>query len=203
MSFTKPKVGWAVVLVLVAGSIVYDAMFHFDSDLIQVKRAHSSAQRHWNLFYGQEYVFNDSSIKYQGDIEAMRPLIEPNSVLLSDISTSYYIAAQLPVFLPNIHRHHKRHSLHKWRDLLDSKAVCQLDEPEQRARLKEFIQSNAGDITQVNAEFRYMLVNKDQDNINMRNDCLSQTRSSFVRNVNGVANTIYDGEFLRLYRIID
>ena len=49
--------------------------------------------------------------------------------------------------------------------------------------------------------FRYILVNKDQVNRNLKLDCLSQTRRAMINNVEQFATQVYDGEFLRLYKI--
>lgn len=192
--------GLQITIIIVI--IVFDSSQHFDRDRIQIKREHRSAQRNWNLFYGQKYVFQDSSIKYREDFEDLSEVIKPNSVMLADISTSYYVSAQLPLFIKNSHRHHRGYNSWIWNDFVDSSALCYLDLAPRRELFSTFIMDQRREEQQKNTfRFRYLFVNKDQVNLNMRNDCMSQTRTAFINHIDEFANLVFDGNYFMVYEL--
>lgn len=189
-------------LFLTLGLVAKDSYTKFSSESILLKRQNKSAQRHWNLFYGQRYVYEDSSFKYAKDMGKLSELVAPGSVVLSDISTSYYLAAEIPVFVKNIHRHHRGSGSGIWASLLRSKHACYLDQPERYAAFMKFIDQERNASTRPgNQPLRYFVVNKDQINLNMRNDCLSQRRTAFIKNADGFAKLAFDGTYLMLYEL--
>ena len=50
-------------------------------------------------------------------------------------------------------------------------------------------------------ELRYILVNKDVKNLNLRLDCLWTARKRLIKYVGGLAELKYEGEYLNLYQI--
>jgi len=201
LSNAKRGVAGLVCVGLVALTCV-EVYPRFDRNVIDLKRQHKSAQRNWHLFYGQEYVFNDASLKYQNDFEEIIKIVQSDSVLLADISTSYYAAAYLPLFIVNTHRHHGKYMIPRWHSFLEARHGCYLDVPARRDQFKSFLVKERLRAEQKGASaIRYLMVNKDQINLNLKNDCLSQTRTAFIQNVDGIANLTFDGEYLMLFEL--
>ncbi|RBP51501.1 hypothetical protein [Arenicella xantha] len=188
---------------LLLGIVGYDAKLHFSQDLVDAKKSVRSAQRHWSLFYHQSNVYIDSSIRYQNDFVRLKTIVEPGSMVMTDLATSYYVAAQLPVYVPNIHRHHRRNDLPSWRRFLDNEHACYLNQEAHLEALSRFIKAKSLASNERVARWRYIIVNKDQENRNLRLDCLSQTRRAMINNILEFADIEYDGEYLRLYKLTD
>ena len=182
--------------------VVVDTLPRFRQQTVELKRQHQSAQRNWNVFYGQKYVYTDSAIKYQADFTALQNILQPESVVLTDLATSYYVASHLPLYVRNVHRHHGRQHGDDWYRLLQARHACFLDQPERKKAFAEFVdkerlkRQNTGQL-----EFRYLIVNKDQENLNLKLDCMSQSRTAFISNIDDIAEMVFDGEFLRVYEL--
>lgn len=180
--------------------VVNDAMIHFDADRVSVKRQHQSAQRHWSAFYSQNYTYADSSFRYQYDIRNIAELIEPNQLVLSDLPSSYYLAAELPVFLLNAHAHHLRD--YNSRQLIDGFYPCYIDQEESLSKVKAFIKRNR---TQPEGKshprLKYWVINRDPINLNLRKECLATRGKYIATGLQHLGELIYQGEFLWLYQI--
>jgi hypothetical protein len=182
--------------------IVYDSSPHFDESLIQLKRDHRSAQRNWNIFYGQRFVYYDSDFRLQTDLAEIAKIIEPDSLALADLATSYYAASELPVYVRNVHQHHGRHTSISWAGILHSRSACYLALPEKYSQFQQFIADQqrvlkiSGDIP-----FSYVLVNKDIRNLNLRYDCLWNGRTGLLANIERLAELKFEGEYLNLYEL--
>ena len=187
------------LLVTLIVLIFIDASFHFDQERIQVKRQHQSAQRHWNLFYKQNYTYIDSSFKYDQDIQKIRTIIEPNKLLLSDKATSYYLAAELPVYVTNVQPHHN--NSWSWTRFLNKRYACYLENDDSLEMVQSFIQDKSRSDEGSKQYFKYWVVNKDKSNLNLRFDCLSARSSSIAEGVIKVSELIYEGEYLSLYQL--
>lgn len=197
-----PAVWSSLSIIALLLLIAFDARVHFDADLIQLKRQHKSAQKNWNLFYDQRYVYADSAFRYEADFESISQLIEPNTVIFSDISTSYYSASYLPVYVKNIHRHHGRLDWSGVSDLLSGRKACYLQDPENVSFLAQYFRDHNALMREQNLpEFRYILVNKDVKNLNLRLDCLWTARERLMRFVGGLSALKYEGQYLNLYQI--
>lgn len=202
MSILQKQLLVFIALVAVLFLLVYDAKPHFDKELVQVKRENNSAQRNWSLFYGQRFVFYESAFRYQDDINRIRELIEPGQIVLSDLATSYYAAASLPVYVRNVHRHHGRTHSSNWLKLLDRRTACNLHQPDAFLAFKKFIvDAQRNSASRGQPQFKYVLVNKDSNNKNLRLDCLWHRRALLMKNIARVSKLKYEGEFLSLYEI--
>lgn len=192
----------AVVVLCLLGVIVYDSRYHFDKGLIHLKRQHKSAQKNWNLFYGQQYVFTDSGFRYEADFTAMKGFIDPRSAVLSDISTSYYMSTYLPVYIKNIHRHHGRYDSNGIASYLNSRQACYLQDPKNIALSKTFFKKhNALMKRRGLAEIRYIVVNRDVKNLNLRQDCLWTSHQRLLAYLDKLATLKYTGQYLSLFEI--
>jgi hypothetical protein len=187
-----------VVLALLA----HESRHHFDPRLIQLKRQDNSAQANWNLFYGQRFVYYDSSFRYQADMDQIIELIRPGRVLLSDLATSYYAAASLPVYVKNVQRHHGRWQSLQWRNLFEDELACNLHDEEISLAFKEFVYADRSfSETKGLPKFEYLLLNKDQHNKNVRLDCIWNSRAAFAASLEKFSTLIYEGEYLSLYKV--
>lgn len=191
----------AIFLFSVIAIMVFDSRIHFSIDLLEAKKEVQSPQRHWNLFYTQQHVYNDASFRYLEDFAKLNERMIPGQLMLADRASSYYSAAELPVFVPNIHAHHKRSALPAWKLFLDSRHACNLGQAGRFLKFQEFIVRWQRGVEGSRMPFTYVLVNKDQINSNLRLDCLSQTRRAMIRQLASIASIEFDGDYLRLYKL--
>ncbi|MFT6409073.1 MAG: hypothetical protein ACJAQ6_002496 [Arenicella sp.] len=202
MASSLRHVGAAIGLLLIVSMVVYDSSSHFDKGLIQVKRQNGSAQRNWNIFYGQRFVYYDGPFRYLEDLRSIGQLIEPRKLILSDLATSYYSSAALPSYVSNIHRHQGRNHSFEWSEMLDKRVACNFHQDDGLNEFKQFIALESLRSREYKRpEFSYVLVNKDVNNRNVRLDCMWQRRASLIENIEKLASEVYDGEYLRLYKL--
>ena len=191
----KATIFSSLVLVIVGALLVYDSKFHFDAEIVRVKSENYSAQRHWNSNYTQGYVYKDSSIRYDQDFSSIKNLIRPNSVLLSDLATSYFAAAMLPVHVVNIHRHQGRNRWTELINFLDKQYLCYMEFEENRQHVSDFFKGNS--------DLDYVLINKDRINGNRERDCLAFRSDTMIEHLPKFSNLLWEGEFLNLYSVRD
>ena len=180
-----------VALVALISIVVYDSSFHFGANIINLKRNNYSAQRNWNINYGQRFVFDDSSMRYHADLTRIGGLIEPGSTLISDIATSYYAAAELAVYVPNVQPHHGRRSDRFWDTFLRQRLLCYLGEKTVDDRLRSFLRERRNKL--------YIIVNKDRTNSNRKLDCLASRSNLLVSQLPRFSEPLWQGEYLNLY----
>lgn len=192
------------VFLSIVALIGYDAMPHFDEDLVHLKRGHRSAQRDWNVHYDQSYVFNDSSMRYQTDLNAIEAIIEPDHIVLSDLATSYFLAAHLPIYAKNVHPHQGRNQSVAWRQFLNDKTACYLGQDGNMLKFRRFVknQNNRANKNKTPL-FKYVVVNKDIKNLNLKYGCLWHARGRLSDAMAEISSLRYAGEFLDLYELND
>ncbi len=182
--------------------ITRDSRFHFNRERIEEKRLHWSAVRHWSIYYSPKYVTIDSPFRYDNDIEKIRELIEPGFALLSDLATSYYAAATLPVYVRNIHRHHGLDSIAGLEGFLQRGHLCYLKDPYHIKRLSEYLQKDAFASKRNNwPVLKYILINKDKENSQLRRDCIAVHSKDIIDNLSNIAQLVYEGDYLVLFRL--
>jgi len=194
---------WSVCLaVCILMVVVNDARYHFDKDLVVTKRKHRSPQRDWSAFYGQNFVYYDASMRYEKDFSGISHLVDSRSIIFSDLATSYYSAAYLPVYVRNVHRHHGTTIPKNWPRLLDGRKHCYLHIPENIEEFEEFVRSENRFSKQANAPMlKYVLVNNDEFNRNPRFDCFWNGRKAAIDSLEKIATKLYAGEYLILYEL--
>lgn len=192
----------STVLLSLLALVAYDARTHFDADLISLKRQGKSAQRNWSLFYSQNNVYQNSSIRYADDLAGIAKLIENNSVVLTDHASSYYLAAETRAFVKNIHNHHGGNREAKWNTVIGRQYACFPDSPDRLELLIAFIQTQkAYAKRQSRPQFNYILINKDKQNRNLRMDCLSARHGTLNKQYASILPTVYAGQYLTLYSL--
>ena len=196
------KRSFALLAVLVF--LAYESRHHFNQELIQAKRQHNSSQKNWNVFYGQRFVYYDGIFRYQADLDQIQKLIKPGHIVLSDLASSYYVAASLPLYVKNVHRHHGRSHSVDWKPLLDQGLACNLHKDETLKEFKDFVyKGRAIAFDKGQPVFEYILINRDLNNRNVRQDCLWSRRELFIKNIVQVSALIYEGDYFDLYQVID
>lgn len=190
----------AVVLVAVVCTIVVDTRSHFDQGLVDLKIKHRSAQRHWNVYFSQNQVFFNSSLRYREDFRQIESLLPKDSLVLSDLATSYYAAAVLPAYVINIHRHHGRDKRKLWTAFVAKHHVCYFERDAVRAAFLRELEQHLSQIRVPQLQLGYFILNKDKDNRNLRDDCLSLRSGWIAANIDWIADLQYAGEYLNLYR---
>ena len=191
------------LLLAAVALLVFDSRYHFDDDLITLKRQHQSDQQNWSTFYPQENVYYGSSFRYQNDFARIAEILVPDKTLYSDLGTSYYAAASLPVNVVNVHHHQGRGAQYHWRQFLDARYACYLEFEENREKLRNFIADQKKSIDpESRHSFDYVLLNKDTDNAVLRTDCFSHRQHILQIELPKLLNPLYTGEFLNLYQVM-
>ena len=185
-------------IALVLSLIVYDSKLHFDKERILIKRKHNSGQRHWNLFYGQNFVFYDSAMRYQHDLTEIKKLIEPSSVVLSDLATSYYLAGSTGAYVRNVHQHQGRNTSYRFSQFLNAETFCYLNTDEHLNDVIDFLKIEFSNRSSV-PTFRYIALNNDSKNKNVRSDCIFHRRNVIEGAIKAFSSKVYSGDFLDLY----
>lgn len=194
----------SLVLFLLAAIIVTDGLFHFNPEVVEAKRKNASPQRHWGIGDMQRYIYRDSSIRYQEDFARMAKAIEPGYAILSDLPTSYYAAAELPVYVINLHRHHdaRRAGARKfYRAMLN---LCYLEDAYHRQAFQQFLrQDRKKAIANGWPPLRYVLLNKDKGNSLLHDQCIAMRSDQLEVTLLKIGQLLYEGEHLNLYRLND
>jgi len=191
-----------LTLLTLLALVVYDSRTHFDANLVELKRQNNSPQRSWSIFYSQNNVYQNSSIRYANDLVAIAGIIEKDSVVLSDIASSYYVAAASPAFVKNIHQHHGASRQPEWSMMLRRQSACFPDRTGQREMFLEFIQEqNLLAKRKGQPLLKYMLVNNDSLNKNLGKDCLASRNGTLNKEYTNFFPTVFRGEYLSLYRL--
>ncbi len=190
------------LLLLIGGVIVYDSGYHFSRELVQKKWARRSPQGNWNIWYNSTYVDHNSPFRYQTDLVEMEKRIEPGYSVWSDLVTSYYLAAMLPVYVGNIHRHHGSRLLWGVKEMQDKQSICYLEDTLHSQNVSRFFREGAL-MSQKNAwpEFRYIVLNKDKANYLLRQECMSVLSRHLELNLLDISQLLYEGQYLNLYEL--
>lgn len=182
--------------------IVVDARQHFDSDLIELKKKNHSAQRNWNPFFGQSNVYLSGGMRYQEELNELVNILEPNTAIFSDMATSYYLASALPVYVKNVHAHHGQYKSPEWNVFINKRFGCYLYRSENMDKfvtllsIEPKVSARRGVPT-----VRYMVVNKDEQNSNVRRECFLRKAAPLSNTLTEFAEKVYEGPTLSVFRL--
>lgn len=201
----RPRVRISLAFVCLAAILVLlikDSSFHFNAASLRAKREHHSAQRHWNIWFKPEFVYYDSPLRYQTDLRNIADIVEPGSIVLSDRATSYYAAATLPAYVLNVHKHHRSVRAERLVRVLSRGEFCYLEDKFHRKAALSFLQKDSRQAQQKNwPQIKYILLNKDKQNIMLRNDCLALRSEQHEVSIPKIGELLYEGTFLNLYKL--
>ena len=169
------KILAAAALLSIITLVVFDSRIHFSSELVRLKSEKFSSQKNWNLFFDQSYVYYSGGLNLHSDIKELNSVLQRDDIVVSDIATSYYLVANLPVHIVNVHRHHGRYRFEKWSEMLDSGRICRLSQDQNLEELDAILDGRLGQ-----SESIYLVINKSQGNRNFVRDCLSSNRGYLI-----------------------
>jgi hypothetical protein len=162
---------------------------------------HSNLAFHWRLTNAQEAIKTHSSWRYQKDITSIRDITSTvkNSGFLSDIATSYYVAAETELE-PLVQQAHHSTSGLRYNKLV--KSFC-----DNTITVFEFSQK----ISRINIQrkksrsdkVRFLIFNGDTLNYTaevLGTSCVGQTKQ-FEFKLAEVADRIYKGDYLSLWEL--
>ena len=192
---------WICLLALIA-FFWFEAKFHFDKNLVDKKKEIFSAQKDWSLYFDQSNVFRNGGLKHDSEFAELSNLLEPNSSMITDLATSYYAAAGLPVYVKNVHRHHGRYKTREWEKLIAHRIICYLDAPEYQDQFLEVIDKEETTAKTENLPpVRYIAINRTHYNDNFKRGCMSQRRRGLLSVINELGTLVYDGQTISVYRL--
>ncbi|MBM9602695.1 hypothetical protein [Desulfopila inferna] len=200
----KTNILGVIVLVFCLVLIGKEVKFHFQKERITEKLQHFSAVRHWSIHFGPQYVYYNSSLRYESDFKHIRKHVEPKSALLSDLATSYYAAAALPVYIRNTHRHHGLKRFAGLQGFLQKGHLCYLNDPYHSMKLLAYLEQDAL-LARKNGwpALKYIIINKDKKNKVLYRDCIATNSRNIIENISSIASIIYEGKYLNLYALKD
>lgn len=189
-----------VVLLLVF--LAFESSSHFSLALLKHKKEIFSAQKNWNLFYGQSNVYLNGGLRHADDFKALEGVLEPGSGLVTDLATSYYLAASLPVYVKNVHKHHGLYTSQPWSKLFTHRIVCYLDAPENFSEFQKVMRGESKrSLKEGIPPVRYIAVNRTHYNDNFKRGCLSQRRRGMLSVIDQLGEPVFDGETISVYRL--
>ncbi len=162
-------------------------------------RLFSNDVYHWRLTRNSTDNFLHSSIPYIQDLRKIRNKISAEQFFLSDLATSYYVTATLPLYATNVHPHH--FTMYKYyRDVLD--ALCsQNPEEEGSTAFDLLIEKAQASLAQDRLPVRYIFVNKDQYNKNVKVNCLTKNFEAVEQKLRVFSRNVYTGEYIDVFEI--
>lgn len=179
--------------------VVFDSRHHFDPELVDLKKKHHSAQRHWSLFFGQDNVYLNGSLKYRESFTKIAALIEPQSIVISDLPTSYYSASYLPVYVRNAHAHHGGRRTWEWSGVIADNILCYLDAPGYQDKFLKAYKNSKISVYGSKGSSVYVLLNTDSDNSVLYKECLWRRAKDIAPALEQIAKPIYTDALFKLY----
>jgi len=189
----------ALILVTVNG--IYESWnIHLNPKVISDKKHSGSAQKNWNIYYHRKNVINDGTFRYEHSFKSIEKIIEPNSYIYADLSTSYYSATYLPVFVKNIHDHQGSNAFRNFKKLENDKQ-CYSDNKEWNKKLDKYLELSR---TRLNSKpisnKRYLLVNHDKLNSQLNRSCFLRSLDIRAQSNNALARKLYSDNLFTLYQ---
>ena len=192
------KAGVALLtIVVVCISIAYDISTHFGKDRGRVLSVVWNGGYHWRIPARPLDNLRHSSLPYSEDIKVIKRITEPGSLILSDLATSYYLAAETDLYVANVHQHHHQSAS------MAKKAVtliCEYGANKPQAYIR-FITAKKNIESTMGRDLKYLVINKDSGNVNVIRNCLA--RKNVINKLQNSLNLsqLYNGDYLELYAL--
>lgn len=178
--------------------IVLDVLFHFGIISKPVFSLYDSPLYHWQLGKPMSHNFVHSSLRYYDDFKAIENLIVPDSYFLSDVATSYYVSAALPLYAVNVLPHHRKSMIpikkKVLRDLCDENKEPSLEVIELHLRQKAGLHKRKG-----LPPMRYLFLNTDKKNRHVASRCLARRHELIRATLDPILTPVHRGEFIDVY----
>jgi len=183
---------------LVLSLIIFDSKRFFSKELVILKLRHQSGQHDWNIHFPQSIVYQNSPFRYQSDFRGLKEVVELGSIVISDLATSYYAAATLPVYIRNSQPHQGRRNFKAWASLFDKLDFCYLDNPQ---RMEKAVGVIRQEVIHNPERPVYFLLNKDGLNKNNHLDCMANRSEYIELEILKFTKKVYVGEHLDLFQV--
>ena len=156
---------------------------------------------HWRITRTTGDNFQNASLKYYEDFAEIEKIIVPHSLFLADVATSYYVVSALDLYAANTHPHHGR-QYGGYRAIL--RALCGENNKISQTQVKGALEKREADnVARGRLVLRYMFVNKDTVNKNVRGHCITRQHPMVERILESMAEKIYTGKYLDVYEFPD
>ncbi len=195
---------------ILVGTAVFAAMGHdvlFRLGVIEratFSRAETPSY-HWRIDRSPADNYQNSSLRYYDDFDKLANILPADSLVLADRVTGYYLTAALPVFSANPSPHHRIATMRaELTNVSDEfvEALCGREEGLGGQTPREYLERKRRYHRKYGwPELRYVVVNKDDVNRNVRLHCLSRHGDVVARQIAGFSRKIFEGEFLDVYEI--
>lgn len=194
-----PRYVTAVLAVLCVVS--FDIAYRFGFSAKPVFTRFANDPYHWRITRTAADNISHSSIRYYPDFRNIQGIVVGKSLFLADVATSYYVAAALPLYAANTHGHHGR-DYDMYREIL--RALCgesnknSIDDAEKLLRGQREQSIKAGRLP-----VRYIFVNKDTVNKNVKGHCMTRNHNEIERQLERFFKQIYTGQYIDVFEITD
>jgi|TARA_Y100000294_G_scaffold177722_1_gene204443 hypothetical protein len=182
-----------VVLSLLVTIIYFDLVYRLawvDRPLFAIN---SHNPYNWTIDRSATENYKNSSVRYYGDFSKIRSLIIPGSFFISDVATSYYISAALPLFPTIVHPHH---SIGEERYVEFLSVLCSHSVGNDLVNKYSVILEE-----KVYPLPKYVIVIKDSENRNVNKHCTNLNHQVLLNNIELVANPLFKGKFTSVYSL--
>lgn len=177
--------------------ISFDVAYRFGLTGQPVFTKISNDAYHWRITRTTQDNFQNASLAYGDDFAEIAKIVEPYSLFLADVATSYYVVAALPLYAANTHAHHGRRYA-RYRAIL--RGLCGENDDLPRGEVGLALQKlEALNAASGRLVLRYMFVNKDRVNKNVRGHCITRQHDVIAGLLEPMAEKIYAGQYLDVY----
>lgn len=161
----------------------------------------SNLMFHWRLANNRDAIFIHSSLRYQQDIKKIRELIDSNknNSFISDVATSYYIAAETDLRPVVQQAHHSTTGL-RFKELFQAFCNNEISDSEFANKIFRINQKRQNKNTD---NIKYIIINRDTLNYTaevLGTSCVGET-DHLVLGLDNIADLAHKGEFLSLWKI--
>jgi hypothetical protein len=176
---------------LVLSLILPDFLFHLGFNSRPFAGGEPT-EYHWRIGRTYQDNFDHSSLKYINELTEIDELTSAESIFLTDVATSYYLASLTDSFVRVVHPHH----------FVDKFSI----EGELYKRLCQSLtqQSRFTDAKRILKDYKvtHVLLNKDQNNRNVKTFCHGgQNRPTLRSNLGQLGKIIYTSNNFDLYAL--
>ena len=161
---------------------------------------HSNLGFHWMLTNREETLLSHTSLRYQSDIKQMAILVgNSNASFISDVATSYYVAAETTLSPVIQQEHHTSLSRDLQKDLL---LWCQgkLEDDKLRLQISNY---NDSFLPSNESKIQYLIINKDTRNYTaeyLGTYCVGETEH-LLSSLESISTQMFSGDFLSLWQL--
>ncbi len=152
----------------------------------------------WSIGKASNAILSQSGIRYQSDVDKLQNLLTPGVMFLSDRATNYYLSAMLPLYGANPHPHN-RPNISPYITQQTLAQICSND-----FRLKGWyamVDKSSYNIKRNWPEIKYLIINRDIENNNVRNSCLTTHVNEIENDSRLNLHLVFSGIYLDVFLV--